>query len=701
MAKKTYNFEAFDEGLKEFSQNEKKDYNFDAFDESVKEYSPEEISKTEAALRGGAQGASFGFSDEITALLESAATDKDYKTALEESRKAYKAAEEAHPGTTLAGNVVGGLLVPVPGVGAAVGAGKGLVGVGKMAAAGALGGALAGAGTTESDLLSQEGLKDVAGSAALGGVIAPVVGKAIPSGAKMAKDWWLEQRAGRDISEIFKKGMEKPGFGTLESFKNVGKELDKQIEEDVIGLTEKALPAKIQQEYTDALRNATGTVSIEDIRQPVKTILEESTTQGTQTFDQGAKEIDLILNKITRTKPTELLKYTDVAGAEQKALQKVSDKLDKVALTSETEIANLAEKEASKLVQDLDLPTDKKEEIRQTLFNALKKSYDKTKGSPSVRTEKAPLSGKDVLVGEITTPVGKTKASLADIVPEEKALTVDMMQKPDLDANDLKVLRDEGEYLFKKYGTKESPNFDRNVAKAGLEMKDKAKQALNTMSEGKLANADELNAALSDIKGILNIDLPSPNDRVAFARGMEETQKSLKETFVRQYKNFDSDEQRRIEKAVGKLVDSKLMPKEQAENLFKSINKKAYERYLLANMHDISELATDMWNFFGVPLNARGKAYQASAFAGSVVGKATSGGKKVVDWTKNIYNKSPEELQMLAVGLGKLGNPLAQTILKASQQPEAKRRALLFTLMQQPAFRETVDTLAETFSGEE
>ena len=104
------------------------------------------ISKTESALRGAAQGASLGFADEIAGggealldqLLGSDQTlGEAYRQHRDESRQAYKAAEEANPKTFIAGTVAGGLATPIPfstegnllkavGTGAAIGAAGGL-----------------------------------------------------------------------------------------------------------------------------------------------------------------------------------------------------------------------------------------------------------------------------------------------------------------------------------------------------------------------------------------------------------------------------------------------------------------------------------------------------------------------------------------------------------------------------------------------
>lgn len=67
----------------------------------------EDVSKTESALRGGAQGLSFGFADELTGALESMLGPKTYEQARDESRSNYDKAEAANPKTYMAGEVAG------------------------------------------------------------------------------------------------------------------------------------------------------------------------------------------------------------------------------------------------------------------------------------------------------------------------------------------------------------------------------------------------------------------------------------------------------------------------------------------------------------------------------------------------------------------------------------------------------------------
>jgi hypothetical protein len=143
---------------------------------------PPQISKTESAIRGGAQGLMFGFPDEATALLESITKGVPYEKSLEESRMAYKQAQEANPITYTGSEIAGGVLPAlIPGVGQAVTGAK----LGRLAIAGAGTGALSGLGYSEGQDIGQVA-KDVAIGGILGGGL-PVLGRGIAKGVQSLK----------------------------------------------------------------------------------------------------------------------------------------------------------------------------------------------------------------------------------------------------------------------------------------------------------------------------------------------------------------------------------------------------------------------------------------------------------------------------------------------------------------------------------
>lgn len=185
--------------------------------------SSREVSASRAGLVGAGQGATFGFADEITSpvaaalndpagflkalkasgkslvgmeplLEELQATSKigdDMQSYRDISREEQKAAQEQHPGAYTTGTVAGGLLAPGLGAGKALAATKGMNLVGRAAIGSGVGagmGGLAGAGDAEGSLEDRlpQAIEGAKTGAAVGAAI-PVAGAAIGATAKLGK----------------------------------------------------------------------------------------------------------------------------------------------------------------------------------------------------------------------------------------------------------------------------------------------------------------------------------------------------------------------------------------------------------------------------------------------------------------------------------------------------------------------------------
>lgn len=164
----------------------------------------EQPSKLESSLRGAAQGATLGFSDEIVGALESGAgslglvPDKTYEQARDEARAANKRAQEANSGYYTGGEVAGGLATAViPGAGATT--------IGKAALTGGALGGLSSLGSSEATT-GKEIASDVAKGAAVGSVLGGgigAIGKGLSKAAQAYKDSALRKlvQEGKDITE--------------------------------------------------------------------------------------------------------------------------------------------------------------------------------------------------------------------------------------------------------------------------------------------------------------------------------------------------------------------------------------------------------------------------------------------------------------------------------------------------------------------
>jgi hypothetical protein len=202
-----------------------------------------EVSQLESAIRGGAQGLMFGFPDEATALLESITKGVPYEKSLEESRLAYKQAQEANPITYTGSEIAGGVLPAlIPGVGQAATGAK----LGRLATIGAGTGALSGLGYSEGETAG-EVARDVGIGGLLGGAL-PVLGRGIAIGAQKAKVL---------ADEAIKTGL--TGFtGKTRAFLDQldkNPEQVKRIEEKFAGDIEKEIIPEIQQKINTFAQN--------------------------------------------------------------------------------------------------------------------------------------------------------------------------------------------------------------------------------------------------------------------------------------------------------------------------------------------------------------------------------------------------------------------------------------------------------------
>lgn len=145
------------------------------------------VSLVGGTVRSLAQGATFGFADEITAALRSIGSDLSYEDLRDEERQKLADFREAYPGVALTSEIVGGLLVP--GLGVTGGLGKlgvkgGQIGWKGLAGVGAAEGGLYGLGASEQNIVGEDASPvgaaiDTGIGAVTGGVTAPLVGKGI------------------------------------------------------------------------------------------------------------------------------------------------------------------------------------------------------------------------------------------------------------------------------------------------------------------------------------------------------------------------------------------------------------------------------------------------------------------------------------------------------------------------------------------
>lgn len=165
------------------------------------------VSALSGAMTGFRQGATFGFGDEIKAGIRSALDHNlDYAEAIAQEQAILEDAKAS--GGYGAGNALGSLIGGPAALGSKI-FGKGAAGIGRYAFAGAVPGAIVGAGEAEG------GFSDRVMPALQGGALGGAVGAAIPGGAAVAQ--WATKAGGSALRKLItQKGAMTPN-GTLTS----------------------------------------------------------------------------------------------------------------------------------------------------------------------------------------------------------------------------------------------------------------------------------------------------------------------------------------------------------------------------------------------------------------------------------------------------------------------------------------------------
>jgi hypothetical protein len=78
-------------------------------------------------------------------------------------------------------------------------------------------------------------------------------------------------------------------------------------------------------------------------------------------------------------------------------------------------------------------------------------------------------------------------------------------------------------------------------------------------------------------------------------------------------------------------------------------------------------------------------------FTGQAAGAVGSAKEGVAKLGRAIYSATPEQLIQMANGIS--NTKIASMLRNVASQPEKKRKALLFTMIQNPAYREAIGAL--------
>lgn len=661
-------------------------------------YSPDikQYSALESAGKGIQQGTTLGFADELAALSGAAGAKYGgdergfwdvYKDVLGSVRPEYKAAEEQNPISSFGGNLAGGLLVPAGLVGKAAAPGVGFAKqAGNIALTGARAGAVAGLGTSEADLTNGElgqAINDTAGGAGVGAGLGLLVGGSaglIKGGGKLTKDvvgsfpivqdikdTITKTRAGEDfLNKVpeFSSALRNLARGfidDLETFRrSSGGSRQKQLED----LEQKGVKINLN-DIVDSLHSKLDNIEvlhpeeqadIDTFRKMLHNLSKEETVTETK----------LVAKNLPPTASPEelaqqnLAKRTAAAQTKDDIIRKnITDQIENE--TDEDVIAALKNK-LSKFTDDTVYPP----------ITTLEPTTEMNVASVNQGLNKAPL------VAPITPAVEPLSSPLQKITNE-------VTTRGRTEATPTQV----GEFL-KSMGTA----YEKSATPRGRQLAKEGKQALSTALEDEASKGnqsgliDQFGAETDKFKGVADTQqlLGLPDYFSASEKGTKSKAINKLQNMIKHYHEGDSQSKQVIDEALDSL--SQVYPKE-AETLRNSIESASKSSYLARSL-------TEERKSFGLGAAAKSKALLGVHLTTKGVNAAENAAKNssqaLVDVGRNIYNASPASVQQMADIAAKTGSKFGQTTAKTLSSiinaPDAKRRAVLFTLMQQPDFRE-------------
>jgi hypothetical protein len=641
--------------------------------------SEEETSKLESFARGAEQGVTFGFGDELNARLESLITGKPYEQARDESRAAFKKSEEDNPLTTLAGNIGGALVVPVPGA-------AGATTVARLAKIGAGGGALAGLGVSEADLTKGDiggAAKDIvegAGTgAAVGGALG-IAGKAL----KGATNIWKDTKLAEEISDTFKFSKTDESFGTKSGLESKAKELKLGTEDYTGKITD--IKKSINDQYELAKQTAIQrgeTYSFDKFRNDIKSQLDAVPIKD-ESYVKGRQQIENIVDAIGQVEKKQIsVPMTDIEKADE-AMNALQGTVGKARVTSDEAIAKLAKKYATN--EDGILDT-KKEKI---LFDRFKEIYIKNY-NPSFGVDIDPVTGEKFAKAQFTTPAGDLKVKAKPLGDTMRTETVETVGRPDITPELAGSLINKGEDVFSAY--KQGGNTpNSSIAEIGLNLKKFGKEQSQDAVQGDIAR--EMRNQFGDITSKLGLNFEGKSlDDVKTAK--EQFNKTLYNTLLGGAKGEETgfatlsfNEANDIVKDMADKGYIKGIDISKTAEKLKDLSKQII---LMRKMRTEGTLGTTMQTHLTSPWSATGKALQLASGIGKVSGKmersAAGKAKGVVADVMRYATLNPEAMEQLAIKLEGQKSPYANVIRGLANQPEQKRKAVIFSLMQQPGFR--------------
>lgn len=624
-------------------------------------------------VRGGAQGVTLGFADELEGALRAAANAGASDQSLRElytkyrdvARQKYKESEERSPYLSMAGNVAGGFVLPL---GALKTAGTGLSRVGQIAKMGAKAGAVTAAGTSEAETLP-ELAEDVATGGVVGGVLGGGISAigAIPSGISRA---------------LTKAKRESTLVGDLAIAREAGKTGEK--------LTGQTRFAKVENRLMKELKKFAEAMD----EQGLLTGKEKESLLA----EHSDKTKDFTKLFSDRKSALEKLKQKNLTPEQNNAVQKQLNQIDDYLLGKETPFTYKGELEGpqesghDKLVKEA-IEVESKARATNTPITTNIVEDQETGLMHLVKNETDPATGE--ASSKVIRTVQNTPPTV--VTPFEKTEIVRIGSKTSLTPSEADFLKRTLQDLVKKAETSDDvSNFD-ELRRLQQNFSTNIKQQIEEMVPG----IKEVNArfgAVKDVKELLYGD-PSASLRSEsestllnklfqnIASTAEETKTGSKaRSKVNEAFDLFSKSLKKEQQPDFKELQNKMQQRAQIYDVARQINKEAFGAF-----GNVKAKAAGLMNLEGLAERAVGKKVAA---AGNVVRSAKA---QVVD---KMANATPEELKQLAAGIASIGSKSAKSLSSSinalSDNPsQSLKNAFTFSVMQNPEYRKLLGITEE------
>jgi len=713
MADKKIDLSHFDDAVKK--------YDLSGFDKPNSTEESQEPGKVQSALLGSLQGATLGFADEgeagVRSILPESVGGGNYEDLIKDIRQRYKSAEETNPLSYTGGELAGGLAtVAIPGLGAANEA-KGLAQAGNMLRAGAIAGGLSSLGGREDSKLSVQAAEDAAKSAAIGGGIGLGLGTVVPSIAKTIGKGITKSQVGEDVAEVFNKIKS----GEVKTFKKEAlpefkAAIEKSAQTDILGNLSKI--KDFENASYENLRNMAKTAEgeiptsdlVNELRMKMPTEQQGVSPQDLSAVDKNlagligeqevAKEVAVPIDSEAAKRKVYNSLQGKAAAGEVKAEREYARRYLQGKLRNELgsqlkgKELDSAVNKASKNFTSADID-DAVEEVRKLGLRERTQFPPEFEVNPETGLEVGLVKRADADLTQ-AVPDSKLQKVTEKVATKENVSPQEMMDRID----NLKGLltdrmKEENPALF-KYITDTKNTLEKkltdNLPKEYSQAKDLAdntyKKALVEAPARHLDIPKNLGTSYEGQSNLGNTERDLTN-KISNYWDKSTDQSGQIQKFLDTLKAGNAEE-------IGLVSSGKQGPatiadiEKNLQNVSRNYNLAERASGVSALQGATPNLATPSGIMkkvtnFGMS-SAVGKTLGAAEYAGSVA-------KEIGKVSTFMHTNTPESVMAIANKV--TDSKLAAILKNAATAPDAKRKAVIFSLMQQPAYRDAINSANE------